>query len=78
SLRDDAREWFRNNRSSFSSWNIFVDELKRAFTSSFIGELAFKKLESYSQGTNQSIRNYFNKVLKLCKEADDTMSESTN
>ncbi|CAF4292424.1 unnamed protein product, partial [Rotaria magnacalcarata] len=77
SLRDDAREWFRNNRSSFSSWNIFVDELKRAFTSSFIGELAFKKLESYSQGTNQSIRNYFNEVLKLCKEADDTMSEST-
>ncbi|CAF2159076.1 unnamed protein product [Rotaria magnacalcarata] len=77
SLRDDAREWFRNNRSSFSSWNIFVDELKRAFTSSFIGELPFKKLESYSQGTNQSIRNYFNEVLKLCKEADDTMSEST-
>ncbi|CAF2820764.1 unnamed protein product [Rotaria sp. Silwood2] len=77
SLRDDALEWFRNNRSSFSSWNIFVQELKRAFTSSFLGELAFKKLESYSQGENQSIRNYFNEVLKLCKEADDTMSEST-
>ncbi|CAF4468928.1 unnamed protein product, partial [Rotaria magnacalcarata] len=48
SLRGDALEWFKNNRLLFSSWNIFVSELIRAFTSSFHEELAFKKLESYS------------------------------
>ena len=77
SLRDDALEWFKNHRSIFTSWKIFVVELKRAFTSSFHGELAFKKLESYTQGENQSICSFFNEVLKLCKEADATMSETT-
>ncbi|CAF3328914.1 unnamed protein product [Rotaria sp. Silwood2] len=77
SLRGDALEWFKNNRSSLTSWGVFVLELKKAFTSSFHEELAFKKLESYSQGENQSIRSFFNEVLKLCKEADTTMSEAT-
>jgi hypothetical protein len=77
SLRGDALEWFKNNRTLFNSWSIFVVELKRAFTSSYHGEVAFKKLESYSQGENQSIRNFFNEVLKLCKEADPSMSEAT-
>ena len=77
SLRGDALEWFKNNRSLFTSWTTFVSELKRAFTSSFCGELAFKKLESYTQGENQSIRSFFNEVLKLCKEVDTTMSEAT-
>ncbi|CAF3446843.1 unnamed protein product [Rotaria socialis] len=77
SLRGDALEWFKNNRLLFSSRNIFVSELIRAFTSSFHEELAFKKLESYSQGEHQSIRSFFNEVLKLCKDADSTMSEAT-
>ncbi|CAF4153636.1 unnamed protein product, partial [Rotaria magnacalcarata] len=77
SLRGDALEWFKNNRSSLSSWSVFVSELKKAFTSSFHEELAFKTLESYTQGENQSIRNFFNEVLKLCKDADATMSEAT-
>ncbi|CAF1609171.1 unnamed protein product, partial [Adineta ricciae] len=42
SLRGDALDWFKNNRSSFTSWTLFVTELKRAFTSSFHEELAFK------------------------------------
>ena len=77
SLRGDALVWFKNNRLTFSSWNSFVIELTRAFTSSFHEELAFKKLESYSQGEHQSIRSFFNEVLKLCKDADSTMSEAT-
>ena len=77
SLRGDALQWYKNNKTTFTSWAIFVHELKRAFTSSFHEELAFKKLEIYTQGENQLIRNFFNEVLKLCKEADSTMSEST-
>ncbi|CAF1671473.1 unnamed protein product, partial [Adineta ricciae] len=77
SLRGDALDWFKNNRSSFTSWTLFVTELKRAFTSSFHEEFAFKKLELYSQTETQSIRNFVNEVLKLCKEADPTMSEAT-
>ena len=60
----------------FTSWSVFVSELNRAFTSSFYEEPAFKKLESYTEGENQSIRNFFNELLKLCKDADGTMSEA--
>ena len=77
SLRGDALEWYKNNKSTLNSWITFVTEIKRAFTSSFHEEMAFKRLESYTQGENQSIRNFFNEILKLCKEADSTMSEST-
>lgn len=77
SLRGDASEWFKNNKTTFTSWNVFVIELKKAFTSSFHEELAFIRLESYSQGENQLIHSFFNEILKLCKGADNTMSEVT-
>ena len=54
----------------------FVAELKRDFTSSFHEELAFQRLENYSRTDQQSIRNFFNEILKVCSEADSTMSES--
>lgn len=77
SLRGDALEWFKNNKASITSWKAFVIEIRRAFTSLFHEELAFKKLEAYSQGENQFIRNFYNDVLKLCREADPEMSEAT-
>ncbi|CAF3542136.1 unnamed protein product [Rotaria socialis] len=76
SLRGDALQWYKSNKSMFKSWDNFVIEIKKAFTSTFHEELAFKTLESYSQGENQSVRNFFNEVLKLCKEVDTSMSES--
>ncbi|CAF2061717.1 unnamed protein product [Rotaria magnacalcarata] len=76
SLRGDALQWYKSNKSMFKSWDNFVIEIKKAFTSTFHEELAFKTLESYSQGENQSVRNFFNEVLKLCKEVDSSMSES--
>jgi hypothetical protein len=47
------------------------------FLSPFFQEIAFKKLESYSQGVNQPIRSFYNEVLKLCNEADPSMSDSS-
>ena len=76
SLRGEALRWFKNNKNTFTAWESFVLELKKAFTSSYHAELAFKILEAYSQGENQSIRNFYNETLKLCKDADPTMSES--
>ena len=77
SLRGDALQWFRNNKSMLTSWSIFIQEIKKAFTSSFCEEVAFKTLESYTQGEKQSVRNFYNEILKLCKQADTSMSEST-
>ena len=76
-LKGDALQWYKNTKSVIITWDIFVQELKKAFTSSYQQELSFKKLESYGQGPHQSIRNYYNETLKLCDEADPAMTEST-
>lgn len=77
SLKGEALEWYKSYKSTFTSWNIFVQEIKKAYTSSFREDLAFKTLESYVQAENQSVRNFYHEVLKLCKEADANMSDST-
>ena len=76
SLRGEALRWFKNNKSTLTSWSGFVKELKETFLSPFFEEIAFKKLESYSQGVNQPIRSFYNEVLKLCNDADPSMSDS--
>ena len=77
SLRGEALRWFKNNKSTFSSWNVFVKAFKQTFLSPFFEEIAFKKLESYHQGINQPIRSFYNEVLKLCEEADSSMSDTS-
>ncbi|CAF4507977.1 unnamed protein product [Rotaria sp. Silwood2] len=51
-------------------------QLKEVLISPFYEELAFKKLESYTQGINQPSCSFNNEVLTLCAEVDPTMSES--
>ena len=77
SLRGEALRWFKNNKSTLTSWSGFVKGLKETFLSPFFEEIAFKKLESYSQGVNQPIRSFYNEVLKLCNDADPSMSDSS-
>ena len=77
SLRGEALRWFKNNKLTLTSWSGFVKGLKETFLSPFFEEIAFKKLESYSQGVNQPIRSFYNEVLKLCNDADPSMSDSS-
>ena len=76
SLRGEARRWYKNTKATLTSWAIFVKEFKEAFLSPFHEELAFKKLESYTQGISQPVRSFYNEVLKLCAETDPEMTES--
>ena len=77
SLRGDALQWYKTTKTTLNTWPDFVKEIKHAFTSTYQQELAFKKLESYNQTSNQSILNYYNEMIKTCQEADPTMTEST-
>ncbi|CAF4683062.1 unnamed protein product, partial [Rotaria sp. Silwood2] len=76
SLREEARRCYKNTKATLTSWPVFVQELKGAFLFPFHDELAFKKLESYTQGINQPVRSFCNEGLKLCAETDPEMSES--
>ncbi|CAF1172514.1 unnamed protein product [Didymodactylos carnosus] len=76
-LKGEAFIWYNENKKYFTSWDNFVELIQKAFTSSFSADIAFSKLETYTQTHNQSVRNYYTEMMKLCKEADQTMSDTT-
>ena len=76
-LRGEAHFWYRQNKTKFHSWSIFIDEIVRSFTSNLQRDLAFEKLKKYRQSLHQSVNQYYNTMIKLIKQADPIMNEST-
>ena len=76
-LKNDAHQWYRHNKDRFFSWQIFLDEIRKSFTSNLQRDLAFDKLKHYHQTAHQSISQYYTTLIKLMKQADPQMSEST-
>ena len=76
-LRGDALVWYKNHKSTFSTWDNFLSQLKHTYVPVYFQELAFKKLDAYSQTENQSVCNFYNHLIKLCNDTDPTMTDST-
>ncbi|CAF1661457.1 unnamed protein product, partial [Didymodactylos carnosus] len=66
-----------DSRPATTLMAVKLKSLQKDFISSFSADIAFSKLETYTQTHNQSVRNYYTKMMKLCKEADQTMSGTT-
>ncbi|CAM4989498.1 unnamed protein product, partial [Rotaria socialis] len=47
-----------------------------AFGSTRVQELAFEQLKWYKQTVNQSITQYYDKIIELCKKVDPVMPDS--
>ncbi|CAF4333788.1 unnamed protein product, partial [Rotaria magnacalcarata] len=50
--------------------------IKQAFGSTKLKELTFEQLRTYKQTINQSITQYYDKVIELCKRVDTSMTDS--
>ena len=75
-LQDDAYRWWMQTSSTIKSWSVFKDAVIRAFGSTRSQELAFEQLKWYKQTINQSITQYYEKIIELCKKVDPTMPDS--
>lgn len=75
-LQEDAYRWWTQASGNIKTWSMFVNSITRAFGSSRHQELAFEQLQRYKQSINQSITQYYDKVLELCRRADATMTET--
>jgi len=75
-LLDDAYRWWIQASGRINSWSNFVDEIKQAFGSTKMKELAFEQLRCYKQTINQSITQYYDKVIELCRRIDPSMSDT--
>ena len=76
-LKNDAYQWYRQHKDQFVSWEIFLEEVRKSFTSNLQRDLAFDKLKHYHQTTHQTVSQYYTTMIKLIKQADPLMNEST-
>ncbi|CAF1622975.1 unnamed protein product, partial [Didymodactylos carnosus] len=74
-LKSEALVWYRENRKNITTWDEFVKKITKAFKSSHHSELAYRKLETYTQTGTQSIRNYYSEMIQIFREADPCMSD---
>ncbi|CAF4137789.1 unnamed protein product, partial [Rotaria magnacalcarata] len=65
-LQEDAYRWWTQSSTKITTWSCFVDAIKQAFGSTKLKELTFEQLRTYKQTINQSITQYYDKVIELC------------
>ncbi|CAM2726764.1 unnamed protein product [Rotaria socialis] len=76
-LEADAKDWFFDNYHFVPSWSLFVQKLLDTFESSSKADIAFNRLRQYQQSLHQDVRQYYFELMKLCKEANPLMDESS-
>lgn len=75
-LKGTASVWFENHEESLTTWQTFVDEIRKCF-----GDPAAKKkraeqtLMQRAQVPGETCTTYIEEVLKLCKALDPRMTE---
>ncbi|CAF4980513.1 unnamed protein product [Rotaria sp. Silwood1] len=75
-LQDDAYRWWTQTSTTIKSWSLFTEAVIKAFGSTRVQELAFEQLKWYKQTVNQSITQYYDKIIELCKKVDPAMADS--
>ncbi|CAF1456229.1 unnamed protein product [Rotaria sp. Silwood1] len=75
-LQDDAYRWWTQISTMIKSWSLFTEAVTKAFGSTKVQELAFEQLKWYKQTVNQSITQYYDKIIELCKKVDPAMPDS--
>jgi hypothetical protein len=75
-LQDDAYRWWMQTSTSIKTWSAFITAITQAFGSTKVQELAFEQLKWYKQTINQSITQYYDKIIELCKKVDPIMPDS--
>lgn len=75
-LQNDAYRWWMQTSSTIKTWSLFTDAIVRAFGSTRKHEVAFEQLKWYKQTVNQSITQYYDQVIELCKKVDPAMPDS--
>jgi transcriptional regulator of heat shock response len=75
-LQDDAYRWWLQAATTITSWSKFVEAIKENFGSTKATEIAFEQLKWYKQTINQTITQYHDKTMELCKKVDPIMSDA--
>ncbi|CAF5060072.1 unnamed protein product, partial [Rotaria socialis] len=75
-LQDDAHRWWARVSGTITTWSSFIEAVTKAFGSTKAQQLAFEQLKCYKQTVNQSVIQYYDKIMELCKKVDLAMPDS--
>jgi hypothetical protein len=75
-LQDDAYRWWMQASTSIKTWSAFITAITKAFGSTKLQEVAFEQLKWYKQTMHQSVTQYYDKIMELCKKVDPLMPDS--
>jgi hypothetical protein len=75
-LTGAAKEWYNNHQDECLNYMSLKSELKTTFSSLIRDEIAFQRLPR-QQKSSETIIDYYNRVLDLCKQADPDMSDES-
>jgi hypothetical protein len=73
-LQEDAYRWWLQKANTITTWSSFVQAIQDSFGSTKANEIAFEQLKCYKQTVYQSVMQYHDKIMELCKKVDPTMS----
>jgi len=75
-LTQSAGVWFDNNESKFTKWSDFEIEFRNRYFSTTISNKKFEQLKQRQQKPDETITNYYDDIINLCREVDPLMSDS--
>lgn len=75
-LKNDAYKWWMKAVTKIKTWTAFKNSVRQAFGSTKIKEMAFEQLRNYKQTINQSVIQYYEKIIELCQRVDPDMSDT--
>jgi hypothetical protein len=76
-LTQSAGIWFDNNEAKFRTWSDFEVAFRNRYLSTTTTSKKFEQLKQRRQKLDESIINYCDEIINLCREVDPKMSDST-
>lgn len=75
-LTKAAGLWFDKNQSTFKTWIAFETAIRNRYLSTTASAEKFKKLTRRVQQPDESVTDYFDEIVELCREIEPEMSDS--
>lgn len=72
-LEGEAKRWYEDN-ASVTGWAPLKSALLERFTQSDSSSRIFEQLKERKQRPDETITAYYDEIIKLCREYDETMS----
>ncbi|CAF1388467.1 unnamed protein product [Didymodactylos carnosus] len=75
-LVGEARRWYQQNQTTITDWSSFQRDFRQKYLSSsdIDNYIKIEQLKQYKQTKNQTLKQYYSELMKLCDEINPTIT----